>query len=180
MKNLPHPETIQKWHKTIEITPGINVSSMQAIKAKVQSRKEKNPEKSVLLNLVMDEMKIKKAVELINGTEYGHITVGKGIDLDEVPAAGDVLVLMVVCENSKWKIPSSFYFCNALTGKEKAQIVKDNVIALEETGAVVTSLTFDGIASNFTMCRELGADLSVQANFKKAYFAHPTTKKKST
>ena len=82
----------------------------------------------------MDEMKIKKSIDNIEGKEYGYIEIGKGIDEDEIPAAENALVVMIVSENSKWKIPVSYYFINSLDGEEKATIGLDNLKALHKTG----------------------------------------------
>ena len=162
MKCLPHPLTIGKWHRNVECTSGINEASLEAITRKVDAEKHKNKEKRVLCNLVMDEMKIKKSIDNVTGKEYGYVELGKGADDNEVPAAENALVVMVVCENNKWKIPVSYYFINALNGEDKANIVLSNLKALQRTGITVTSITFDGLQSNLTMCTKLGAQMSVE------------------
>lgn len=57
---------------------------------------------------------------------YGYIDIGKGITEESLPEVENILVLTVVFENAKYKLPVSHYFCNALTGSEKAAIVKSN------------------------------------------------------
>lgn len=91
----------------------------------------------------MDEMKVKRHVDVISGEEYGYIDIGKGVDCDSTPEAENVLVFMLVCVNGNWKIPLSNYFVNALRGKDKADIVIKNLSELKETGVEVTSITFD-------------------------------------
>lgn len=177
MKCLPHPITISKWYRDVECTSGFNEESLNAITKKVKEEKQKNGNKPVLCNLVMDEMKIKKSIENVNGKEYGYVDVGKDIDGDEVPAAENALVVMVVCENSKWKIPVSHYFINVLAGEEKANIVLSNMKALHKTGITLTSITFDGLQSNLTMCTILGAKMCVETSSKQFFF-HPITKEK--
>ena len=177
MKCLPHPLTIGKWHRNVECTSGINEASLEAITRKVDAEKHKNKEKRVLCNLVMDEMKIKKSIDNVTGKEYGYVELGKGADDNEVPAAENALVVMVVCENNKWKIPVSYYFINALNGEDKANIVLSNLKALQRTGITVTSITFDGLQSNLTMCTKLGAQMSVET-LSNQYFLHPITKEK--
>ena len=83
---------------------------------------------------------------------------------------------MVVCENGKFKIPVSFYFIQALTGSEKASVVKKNLETLHDTGIIITSITFDGLQSNKTMCNLLEAKVSLHLN--EVFFPHPCTKEK--
>lgn len=40
---------------------------------------------------------------------------------------------------------------------------------------LITSVTFDGLQSNFTMCKHLGATISAE-NLMDAYFLHPVSK----
>ena len=125
----------------------------------------------ILCNLVMDEMSIKKAVELVNDGEYEYVDIA---DVKDGKEAGDVLVVMVVCENGKFKIPVSHYFIQSLSGEEKAQIVTENLHALHDTGITITSLTFDSLQSNTTMCNILGAKSTLK-NDEKFCFPHPVT-----
>ena len=83
---------------------------------------------------------------------------------------------MIVCENGNFKIPSSYYLIDSLSGLEKAKIVTENLIDLHETGITVTSLTFDGLKSNKTMCKKLGATWNEDTG--DYYFPHPVTKDK--
>ena len=107
IKCLPHLITISKWYRNIDFSSGINKVSLQTIKCKVESMKKARSMNDILCNLVMDEMSIKKAVELVNDREYGYVDIGDAKDGKE---AGNVLVVMVVCENGKFKIPVSHYF----------------------------------------------------------------------
>lgn len=175
IKTLPHRTTISKWYRKINVTPGINKVSLEVIKRKVAEMIKKNPRKSVFCNLVFDEMKIKKRVEVINGIEYGFIDLGD--DKDGDGEATDCLVLMLVCTVDKWKIPVSHYFIKALTGKAKYEIIKENLIVLHETNVFITSLTFDGLESNFAMCHLLEASTSIDDPLQQ-FFLHPITKEK--
>ena len=53
-----------------------------------------------MCNLVMDEMKIKKKIKLVNGKEYCYIDVGHGAtNSTNLPEVKNVLVVMAVCDN---------------------------------------------------------------------------------
>lgn len=176
MNCLPHPNSISKWYRNVNCSFGISDACIEAVKRKVNSQKIINEKADVLCNLVFDEMKIKKKVEVINGKEYGYVDIGKGVEDDNMPAAENALVVMLVCINGSWKIPVSHYFINSLSGKEKATIINEILLKLNETGVTITSITFDGLQSNITMCKELGVTISAE-NHENAYFLHPVSKK---
>lgn len=170
---LPHPGNISKWYQKVNCSSGINNLSIEAIKKKVERERAVDPEKVIFCNLVMDEMKVKKHIDLCGDKEYGYIDIGKGVDSESIPEAENAFVLMAVCVNGDWKIPVSFYFVNALTATEKAEVVNNNLIALHPANIILISITFDGLKSNLTMCKALGADLS--HDVMKNYFLHPIT-----
>lgn len=114
-------------------------------------------------------------MEVINGKEYGYIDIGKDSEKDEMPQAENALVFMLVCVNGGWKIPVSHYFVKALSGQKQAKLTEEILTRLSETGVKVTSVTFDGLQANFTMCKHLGATISAE-NPMDAYFLHPVSK----
>ena len=78
-----------------------------------------------MCNLVMDEMKIKKKIKLVNGKEYCYIDVGHAAtNSTNLPEVKNVLVVMAVCDNDNQKVPVSYYFVRSLMDNEKAEIVK--------------------------------------------------------
>ena len=168
--------TIGKWYKNIDFTAGINRASLETIKKKVNLIKDTDSNSLVFCNLVMDEMSVRKSVEIINDKGYGYIDVGDNMDGIDVPEAENVLLVMIVCENGKFKIPVFYYFIKSLTGEEKAKIVIENLRALHDTGITVTSVTFDGLQSNAAMCNVLGGKHSLK-NDGKYFFPHPITEK---
>jgi len=123
----------------------------------------------------MDEMKIKKKVQVINGKEYEYVDIGKDSEKDEMPEAENALVFMLVCVNGGWKIPVSHYFVKALNGEKQAELTIELLTRLHETGVKITSITFDGLQANFTMCKYLGATISAE-NPMDVYFPHPVSK----
>ncbi|VEN54857.1 unnamed protein product [Callosobruchus maculatus] len=166
---LPHVATITKWFRTIDGGPGFTKQSWDAIKMKVSENDLNN--KKTLCNLVMDEMAIMKQVQWTGKKFTGYVDIGTGVDSDEIPGAKEAIVFMVVCVNGHWKIPVGYFFIDGLNGTEKANIVKKLLEFLDETGIIITSLTFDGIPSNISMATTLGAD-SDTSNLR-TYFFHP-------
>lgn len=96
MNCLPHPITISKWYRKIYCTSGINDATLTTIRRKVESERKKHPDCPVLVNVVMDKMKVRKKIELVTGKEYGYIDIGKGVDGYE---AENAFVVMAVAEN---------------------------------------------------------------------------------
>lgn len=86
-------------------------------------------------------------------------------------------MLMVVALNGTWKLPIAYYFVNSLTGKTKANIIKHALIKLAKVGVTVVSVTCDGLNINFSMIRELGANVDDYSELKP-YFLCPTTQDK--
>lgn len=56
-----------------------------------------------------------------------------------------------------------------LTAEERATITR-KVLEFIESGVKVVAFTFDGLAANVSMCKELGTDIFNN----KAFFKHPT------
>lgn len=156
---LPHPSTIRKWYYSIDGSPGISQPALDCLTKKAREAIEKNH--TILCGLQIDDMSIKKQVDF-NGREYiGFINFGTKLDSDELPLAKDVVVIMAVAINEHWKIPVAYYFIDALTARNRANIITNVLKSIHETGIDIISLTFDGPQYNFTMANILGAQLQV-------------------
>ena len=107
---------------------------------------------------------------MINGKEYGYIDIGKDSEKDEMPEAENALVFMLVCVNGGWKIPVFHYFVKALGGEQQSELTKEILMRLSETGVIITSVTFDGLKSNFTMCKRLGAKIFQRIPWMRTFF----------
>lgn len=176
-KNLPGPSTIRKWYQSVNGSPGISKEAIKCIHAKVQE--QKNNKKKIFVSLMFDEMAIRKQVQWNNSTNKfsGLIDLGNElIDRDSTVPATNALVYLVNSVNGYWKIPVAYYFVNSLTGREKASILVNVLNAIEDTGAEVISVTFDGAPANISMVSILGGIIS-SANNLKSYFPHPIHKK---
>lgn len=155
---LPHPKTLTKWMQSVDGSPGYNQEAIRAVKNRVSIEKEKG--KILIAGLVMDEMAIKEHVEWNGSRQVGVINYGTQIlDSDALPRAKNVLMFLLVATNSNWKVPIAYFLVNSLNASEKANLVKGCLLQMEETGIKIKSLTFDGCASNITMCNILGAKL---------------------
>lgn len=116
-------------------------------------------EEPIYVSLVMDEMKIREQIEWTGGSNghwVGLVDVGNGINDWKVEKATQALAFMVVSLNGRWKVPVGYLFYK-LT--QKAELVKQCLNALQNTGVIVTNFTFDGAPVNITTVKVLGCDL---------------------
>ncbi|KAF0039233.1 hypothetical protein F2P81_007468 [Scophthalmus maximus] len=129
---LPHPQTIRKWYISISADPGFTVASFIALKSYVAE--EKKAGKDTVCALMMDEMCIHKQ------TEFGGVfDIGAG-EMENVVAT-QALVLMVIAINESWKIPIAYFLINIMRGAERANLIRESLVRLHESGVRVVSLT---------------------------------------
>lgn len=65
---------------------------------------------TILCNLVLDEMAIRKQIEWTGKKFVGYVDFGANVDSDSLPEAKEVLVFMLVALNAQWKIPVGYFF----------------------------------------------------------------------
>lgn len=168
-KSLPHLDTISKWYRSVDGSPGFTKEALVAL-----TMKQKESSRVLLCNLVMDEMAIRRQVEWNGSKLTGLVDIGTDMDDDTLPEAKEALIFMLVCINGAWKVPVGYFLLNGLTGTEKAGLVRKCLEFLHESGVVVTSFKFDGAAANLTMAEELGANFSNPTSLQTS-FKHPVT-----
>jgi len=112
-------------------------------------------------NLVIDEMCIKHKLDWDGKRYTGFIDLGTDIDTNELPEAQYALTFLVICLNDHYKIPIAYYLIHALTGEERANLLKQCLLVLHEANIHITSITVDGAASNIAMLN-MGANLAVK------------------
>lgn len=76
---------------------------------------------------------------------------------------------MVSAVNDHFQLPVTYFFITSLTAEQKVAGLVTVARAIIETGAILTSVTFDGLISNPRMCSKLGANLNVHSEDFKPY-----------
>ena len=171
---LPHPSVIRSWFSQINGETGFTSEAFAVLHARVkQAAVEK---KEVVCSIMLDEMTIRKHVEWDGKRFCGFVDVGTDIEDDSAPVANEALVFMAVCLTEHWKIPLGYFFVSNMSGQERANLVKQCVMKLNDVGVRTVSLTCDGPSCHFTMMKELGASLEYP-NIKP-YFPHPADSSK--
>jgi hypothetical protein len=66
---LPHPVTINKWYSSVNGDPGFTEEAFEAIKLRVANC---NHSKTIVVNLVLDEMAIRQKVEYSGDKFHGR------------------------------------------------------------------------------------------------------------
>lgn len=171
---LPHIRTLASWIATVNASPGFMLEAKNALKIKAAEAGLKGYK--ILCNLILDEMSIRKKIEWDGHKTYGYVDVGTMVEGDNLEEAREALVLMVVALNAHWKIPVGYFMTNGLNGEEKANIVRQSLEFVHEADIIVTSITFDGAASNISMAKFLGANLN--NSHLQTHFPHPITGEK--
>lgn len=83
------------------------------------------------------------------------------------------MFFMLNCLNSHWKIPVGYFLIDGLNSVERANLIKECLLTLHESGVKIVSLTFDGTSSNFATVRHLGAE--TELHNLKPHFPHPAS-----
>lgn len=175
LNQLPHPRTIRKWFNTSNFNPGISMQIIKSIKSTIDDN-EKNG-KILQFGIQADDMSIKKSIEWDGQQYHGLVDIGMDInDFNDDREATYVFVIMLVALNAHFKTPISFYFIRSLNAEERANIITNNLIILNDNGIKnIRSITFDGAASNLSMIQKLGIP-NIKEDLNKTSFDHPITK----
>ena len=172
LNKLPGQSTIRSWYGAVNGKPGFTTEARDALKRKAALAAKEG--KQLIGCLMVDEMQmsIRKQVQYKHseGKCTGYVDFGNCLpEADEFPIANEALVYLVNCVNGKWKIPVAYFFVHSLTSAKRADLTKEVLIFLDDCGVKIACLTFDGLPGNFSMVKQLGADIYSE----KVFFKHP-------
>ena len=163
---LPVRSTIARWFSNVRCEPGFTSQAFATLETLA-----KKSEDRLLVNLLMDEISIKKQIQWTGKKFSGYVDIGAGTDDDSLPPAKEALVMMCVAANGHFKLPLAYFFIEGLGGQERANLVNICLEKLHSTGVVCTSLTCDGPQTNQKMLQILGVNLHHESI--KPWFPHP-------
>lgn len=177
-RNLPAIRTLKMWYSSIDGSPGISESALDILREKTESYRVSNDNRQLHLTLMSDEMSIRKelcySIEKQSFVGFSTIINSSQPNTDEdedsshTKLAKDALVFMVV--GPDFKLAVGYELLNGLETNDRAALTLRVVIAIEEAGARVISLTVDGLLVNITTSESLGAKFEEG----KPYFMSPT------
>lgn len=67
-----------------------------------------------------------------------------------------------MCINAPWKLPIAYYLINGISTEQKGNLVTQCLIAIQEAGLLIVSITYDGLSSNISMLQSLGCNIHTQ------------------
>lgn len=171
--NLPHESSIKKWfaNSTCNGEPGIQMECLQTLANLLSEYEEAN--KSLYCSLSFDEMAIKQHIQWSDAKKkfLGYATYGDEANLTHQPIATQAIVFLVTAINATFSIPAAYHFITSLKKNEKKKLILEVVSALTNIGIVIVNITFDGLSTNLSTCRELGACFDVEN--MRPFFPNP-------
>lgn len=177
--NLPNVSTIRKWHSitTAIDSPGICNDSLETLKT-IADKFALNGKKLVC-SLIFDEMSIRRHVQWSDSEKkfLGGISYGSRADEQRFEVAKNAIVFMVNVINVDITLPVCFHFIRELDATERTDLLKQVLTEIFLLNVRVISITFDGLATNISMCNLLGASFS-QDDFRP-YFCYPSETQKT-
>lgn len=117
-------------------------------------------------------MYIRKQVLWCNQSQkyVGNISYGPKIEEQSLlPIANQAIVFMLTGLNQELEFPVGYHFISNLDAEAKADLFKKVIIKITECEIIIKNITFDGLQSNFAMCRILGANLNIFSDNFKPY-----------
>lgn len=172
-KNLPHVSTIRKWYANANTGGKSGITEEAIAYLKHIAAEMKSTGKDLLISLSFDEMAIRQHVQWNDSTKkfMGFVDIGEKDKNGAYPIAKNALVFMVNGLNQSFSLPVAYYFVTHLNAQQKKDLVLEIVTKITQAECKTLNITFDGLASNLSMCELLGASFQVK-NFKN-YFLNP-------
>lgn len=157
---LPHPKTLSTWYMAIDAKPGFTSESFELLEKAVNSAIVKN--KTIIANLVFDEMSIRKKIEWnFNKEEMGYV-YDFGLGNYNATPAREVLVFLLVAINASWKLPLGYFPIDGCKSEQKFIITKFCIEKIFKVGVDLVGVTFDGCPANISMAKLFGCEFNGQ------------------
>lgn len=165
---IPHPATIRAWYANsdINVEKGVSEYCLNVLRRKVEEKTAQG--KKLIIALLFDEMSIKKLIQYMEGAVVGYENF-PGIDASTAKPASSAIVYMASAVNDNFQLPIAHWFITSLSADQKVNGLLTVARAVIGTGAIICSVTFDGLVSNPSMCDRLGANLNVHSPEFKPY-----------
>ncbi|KAL3261294.1 hypothetical protein MRX96_046167 [Rhipicephalus microplus] len=108
---LPSQRTLRGWYKSIQGAPGFTGEAFAFLEKFAEARDE-----PFYCALIVDDMAIRKHVELVGDKVVGYVDFETGLDDDGLPEAANACVFMIVGINVRFKMPVGYFLIDSLTG----------------------------------------------------------------
>lgn len=168
---LPHPSSLRSYVASVDCEPGflLNVLKSAALFEEVDRQ----------CNLVIDEMKIKKATlwDRHKLKTYGFCDYGLNLKLESTSKiAKNALVFMLVSIKGKFKWPIAYFLTNSVNATSQTELIKTAIALCHENNIKIRSVTCDGPKVNISTLNRLGCSIYENSYEEiKNFFPHPVT-----
>lgn len=163
---LPNIRTIQKWHRqsNSNISSGFCDTTLQILTKCANDELE--DDKRLYVSMCFDEMAIRRHIQWVHNQKYfsGLITYGERND-DEVPIANNAIFFLVTLIKTGKSLILGYFLIKSLNTLEKSKLIQNAIDEVHKTGAILLSIAFDGLNTNFSSCVSMGASFDI-GNFK--------------
>lgn len=111
-------------------------------------------------------MAIRRHIQWVHNQKYfsGLITYGERND-DEVPIANNAIFFLVTLIKTGKSLILGYFLIKSLNTLEKSKLIQNAIDEVHKTGAILISIAFDGLNTNFSSCVSMGASFDIN-NFK--------------
>ncbi len=155
---LPSERTIKGWMESLDGKPGFSLEVLEHLK-------QINSQSQIYASLSLDEMAIKTG-NFFDGKQFrGQVDLGIDEEINNdinsnIKLAHQALVFFLVALNCHWKISVGYIFISAMSAVERLKIIQKCLQKIEETGVIVTNITFDAPSVNISLLQKLGGSIS--------------------
>lgn len=161
-RHLPSVRTLRSWHANSSSDFQIGFNGQTVTTLTELANKERSKGREMYVSMCHDEIFIRKHVQWVHPQKRysGLVTYGRRHE-DEHPVANNAIFFLVNLVESGRSLILGYFLIKSLTGIEKAQLLKDVIARINNTGVCLISMSFDGLATNFTACEILGASFDI-------------------
>jgi hypothetical protein len=146
---LPSERTLRRYRRRVDGSPGFSASALKMIRNKVHEMASMSHK--LFLSLSCDDMSIRQHVWFTGTTFYGYEDLGDGPG--QKPAK-HVMMIMATALNMKWKLPVGYFLLpDSFSSEKRAELLRNCIFHVNNTGAVITSLVMDNCPVNYATFR---------------------------
>jgi hypothetical protein len=156
---LPHPDTLRRWTSSHDVEPGFMSDVLTGLKDQLQ-----NDQNMKDVAVMFDAMSIRKQVifdskrqSYAGYVNHGHLQVASSDAL-----ASESLAFLVVGLKKFFKVPFGYFLIDKIDAKQQAQLVKDAITLLSDSGFNVEAVVCDGSFTNQSTATVLGCDFKAE------------------
>lgn len=163
---MPHPKTIQAWLANSDVCGDPGIQEAHLNKLKQIANKFNEGRSKLVCSLVFDEMYIRKQM-LWSFEQRKYIGLANTESSNAVQpdlqgkVASQAIAFMIKGLNADLVYPVAYFLINTLTKAQKTDLLQEIVNAVSKTGIQISSITSDGLATNFSTFSLMGANLDL-------------------